>query len=217
MNFFPFFGDDDESLGNKVIDVFISTTAKQKIILDGSTADQYPESDKRRAKEIQRAKENREIPSWEDPASSLAKSFYDNVFSDPVCPRPGSLIHCALYGVEHTGIYVGRNRVVELLGTGRVEKSSPQQFIQGTNAVTVYVACADGVPILDRQAAARARLWVGRKKNYKLLDDNCHRFSAYCISGVDSTKLAYFYKLEKLLMEKYGLSPATFSWRRWSI
>jgi hypothetical protein len=69
------------------------------------------------------------------PIGSLKKSIIDNVIRDKVTPIEGSIVHCSLFGAEHTGVYVGNNQIVELLGTGEVRIASPEIFKSGTNAL----------------------------------------------------------------------------------
>ena len=62
----------------------------------------------------------------------FAQSFFDNVFRDLALPTRGSVVYCdlALSTVEHTGIYVGDNKIVHLDGSGLIEVVTPEKFLQ---------------------------------------------------------------------------------------
>lgn len=125
-----------------------------------------------------------------NPLLNLAESFIDNVIRDKVSsPVVGSVVYCDLgmgYA-EHTGIYVGRNRIVHLDGDGVIESVGPTKFMErlgGFNtAISIYVSCRDGEPVGSRAVAKRARSMVGSRRAYNLILDNCHQFTAGCLTG----------------------------------
>ncbi|WP_121021314.1 C40 family peptidase [Helicobacter vulpis] len=128
-------------------------------------------------------------------ALNLAESFVDNVFYDKVIPKLGSILYCRLYGpTTHTGIYVGENQIVELLGSGEVRLSTPKQFISGTLAVSIYVSCKGTQAVGFPEAAQRARAMVGETLHYSGIptesyERNCHAFVYECLTGThDSDK-----------------------------
>ena len=56
----------------------------------------------------------------------LAESFIDNVIRDKVAPVPASVVYCELdLAVEHSGIYIGDDQIVNLDGRGEIEVVSP--------------------------------------------------------------------------------------------
>lgn len=125
-----------------------------------------------------------------NPLYKFVESFVDNVVRDCIDePAPGSVVYCALAMgyVDHSGIYIGNNEIVHLDGSGAIEIVSPAQFLNrldGWNlAISITVSCANGNPVGSREVASRARQQVGRVIDYKLLTNNCHAFSAGCLSG----------------------------------
>ena len=55
----------------------------------------------------------------------------DALFVHNVQPAIGSIVYCnLLIAVEHTGIYVGNNKIVHLDGEGIVKLVSPKEFCQ---------------------------------------------------------------------------------------
>lgn len=150
------------------------------------------------------------------PVGSLANSFVDNVFKDKVTPEMGSIIHCSLYGAEHTGIYVGGGTIVELLGTGEIRETTPREFIGGTNAMSIYVACNGVEPLYSSATARRALMMVGRQRSYNVFMDNCHQFSSGCISGEFDNNNNFFWMLEEeISREMNDGNPIT--WRVWDL
>lgn len=121
----------------------------------------------------------------------LIHSFIDNVLATTVTPVPGSVVYCglALNTIEHSGIYVGNGKIVHLEGSGQVKIVTRKQFLDrldGYNvAITVYVSSRDGKAVGSRAVATRAKAMVGKTLDYRLISNNCHRFSASCL-GTDS-------------------------------
>lgn len=117
----------------------------------------------------------------------LAENFVKRVFWDTVdAPRPGSVVYCGiLFGqVEHSGIYVGKNRIVSLASTGEVVKQSPEEFLDGlTTGDTIYVSCQGKSPVGDADVAKRARRKVGHHRDYNVVLNNCHQFASGCLTG----------------------------------
>ena len=113
-------------------------------------------------------------------------------------PPPGTplLVSLAL-AFEHTGIYLGDNRVAELNGDGCVKAVSLTRFINGTsdgvwsirNGTRIFAACdartrrpLAAVRTLKtaRAAVEGAVSWNG----YDFIKVNCHLFTAACVRGV---------------------------------
>jgi hypothetical protein len=57
----------------------------------------------------------------ESSTSSFLGSFYDNSTFTYKSPAIGSLVFCQLGPVEHSGIYIGNNQIVQLNGKGQIE------------------------------------------------------------------------------------------------
>jgi hypothetical protein len=150
------------------------------------------------------------------PAGSLRKSFIDNVLKDKVEPTLGSVLHCSLFGVEHTGIYIGNNEIVELLGNGKICCSTPNEFIDNTNAISIYVACNENKPLGGNKIARRAKEMIGNTRDYNLLLDNCHQFTSGCIIDNFENSNNYFLFLEDIIRE-YLNNGDKIEWRVWDI
>jgi hypothetical protein len=125
-----------------------------------------------------------------NPALKIAESFIDNVVRDQIAePAVGSVVYCALAMgyLDHSGIYIGNNEIVHLDGSGEIEIVSPETFMNrlgGLNlAISITVSCSSGKPVGSEEVATRARRQVGRTIDYRLLTNNCHAFTAGCLSG----------------------------------
>lgn len=153
--------------------------------------------------------------------NGLLESFYKNVFLDPVLPEPGSIlkIDLALNPIPsacHTGIYVGRNRIVEMTnddGTGIIKMVSPHYFLNYSlwrTGCFIYVACGkkDGkhYPLASRRFAERALAAVGNRTQYNFLVDNCHQFVEYCITGRKQSLIGTLEGVEAALKRELHLS-----------
>ncbi|MCS6235212.1 hypothetical protein G3495_08720 [Shewanella baltica] len=59
-----------------------------------------------------------------------------------VAPIPGSIVSCYVFGViEHTGIWLGDDCLVELHGSGLVRAVSVKRFLAGRTGSQIYLAC----------------------------------------------------------------------------
>ena len=77
-------------------------------------------------------------------ACGAVKSAYKN-FDTKVIPKKGSVLYCDLTGsfLEHSGIYVGDNRIVHLNGKGEIEVVSPAAFLSPFALQDIYVSCME--------------------------------------------------------------------------
>ena len=124
-------------------------------------------------------------------------------------PAIGSLVYCNLGIVaEHSGIYVGRNKIVHLSGDGHIEKVSAKEFCErfsGLNpSFTVFCPTNwQGKSLGDKKVAEYALGRVGRIVNYNPAFNNCHCFTASCLER-QARFCPSFAALEILVAAKYG-------------
>lgn len=148
------------------------------------------------------------------PLGSLVESVVDNLGREGATPPPGAIVHCSLWGAEHSGVHVGGGHIVNLEGTGLVRRVDRAKFVRHTNALTVYVACAGGSPLGSEAIAARARAVLGQRRAYDILRENCHCFTAACITGQPTSDARFFHLLEAVIgAHMNGGAPIT--WRAW--
>ena len=149
------------------------------------------------------------------PIANLAESFVDDVIRDKVEPIPGSVVYCdlAMGFAEHSGIYIGYNKIVQLNKYGDIEIVSLKEFIDGTTAMNILVSCKDTEAVGSQEVARRAENMVGKSRDYNVILDNCHQFTAGCLTGdfEDANNFLTFLKMqtEKVL--------GTNTWRHWDI
>lgn len=133
-------------------------------------------------------------------------------------PVPGSVVFCNIFGgnAEHSGIYVGNNQIVQLSGNGNIEKVTPEQFVarKGNNLpyYDIYVSCRNRKAVGSNDAVQRAMELVGKRRNYNLILDNCHQFTAGCLTGYFENPINFFILLELEVRNIVNLD----NWRIWN-
>lgn len=103
-----------------------------------------------------------------------------------VLPVRGTVFYCEMAGgaADHSGVYVGGGHIVELKGTGDIQKVELEEFMDVPGfPVNVYMPCRDGKCVGLEDAAGRAENRVGRHIDYNLVLNNCHKFTCGCVTG----------------------------------
>ena len=128
-------------------------------------------------------------------SAELAPSLW-HTGDKKVALEPGAIICCFVFGViEHTGIWLGEDTLVELHGSGLVRAISIERFLAGRSGSRVYQACNHRhQPLVGINALERAKEAIFSFREYDLLDNNCHRFVCYCLTGEEKS-LSSFSKL----------------------
>ncbi len=123
-------------------------------------------------------------------AESSAEFFIDNIIRDKICsPAIGSIVYCELHfgAAEHSGVYIGNDSIIHLDGSGIIEVVSSEKFLNRlggfNNALSIYVSCRNGIAVGSPGVAQRAVWELGTSRNYNIILDNCHQFTAGCLSG----------------------------------
>ena len=122
----------------------------------------------------------------------LVESVVDKVFYDNVYPLRGSVLYCDFIVagalIQHSGIYVGKGKVVELSGKGIVEIVSIEEFNSGfLYASSIYVSCDRRSPVGCSRIADDAEMLVGAVYDYSVINFNCHKF----VSGLILSESLY--------------------------
>ncbi|UDQ97019.1 lecithin retinol acyltransferase family protein [Lentisphaerota bacterium WC36G] len=150
-----------------------------------------------------------------NPVGSTIEGVIDS-FRDAITePERGSVLYTdLLFGMmEHSGIYIGNNRIVELNSQGEVSIVTPSEFISGGTGINIYVSCIDENPIGCEVTAQRAERMVGTKKNYHLLNDNCHIFCSGCLTGDFNNNETFLWMLQQNAQELLNAN----TWRIWDV
>lgn len=155
---------------------------------------------------------------WMTLRLDMIESVIKNVFGSQIPPVRGAVLRIDLVGgvVKHSAIYVGDDRVVEVYeenGEATVRCIRPNDFLNAGQLRTgayIYVAAYHGMVLGSDDIADRAlhAAWdgVASRGEYTLLDNNCHRFTKYCILGRDDPTPSWSDSdLEDALKERFGV------------
>ncbi|SEL05529.1 hypothetical protein SAMN05216262_10570 [Colwellia chukchiensis] len=110
-----------------------------------------------------------------------------------VQPCVGAIVCCGIGGVlEHTGIWIGDNTIVEVDGNGLVKAVSAQRFTKHRSGEKIFIACDSlAQPLASEKAAELAIAQIYQVRDYHLFDNNCHQFVWQCFH-VDSQTITTF-------------------------
>ena len=96
---------------------------------------------------------------------------------------------------EHTGVFLGRSRVAELRGDGKILDVSLSDFVNGDEndslntrtGTRIFAACDEesGEPLASQKIVKAARHFIEnvKKVSYNVFCNNCHMFTASCVQG----------------------------------
>lgn len=136
-----------------------------------------------------------------------------------VKPKVGSIVYCGLVAnqFEHSGVYIGDNKIAHLDGSGKIEAVTPQVFLNRLNgfnsAKNIYISCKDDKSVGSRSVVTRARKKVGQKIRYGFATSNCHMFTSGCLTGEFYNNDAFFWLLNDTTQRVLG----TNQWIVWDI
>ncbi len=128
---------------------------------------------------------------------------------------PGSMVCCGLGGVlEHTGILIDDETIVELHGDGLIKAISPRRFLKERSGNEIFVACdSQGKAIGTELCAMRAVKQVMTYQDYHIINNNCHRFVWQCISGRNEP-VTTFHQLNTLFSKRFDRK---IYWDKWQV
>lgn len=100
-------------------------------------------------------------------------------------PSVGSIIYVDLIPgyLQHSGIYVGDDQVIELNRYGQVCLVDLDEFTIGGLGDKVHVSCKNGMAVGRQDFACCAWSRLGETSDYHLLLNNCHQFTTACMTG----------------------------------
>ena len=102
-----------------------------------------------------------------------------------VTPTIGAIVCCGIGGLlDHTGIWIGDNTIIEVDGNGLVKPVSPQRFTHTRSGKGIFIACDSlGTPLASEKAAQQAIAQMYQVRDYHLFDNNCHQFIWQCLQS----------------------------------
>ncbi|MCU5529332.1 hypothetical protein OCA90_00745 [Bacillus cereus] len=160
------------------------------------------------------------IKSFLDITSSGTDSELLNILEQKYdeTPSMGAVLYCKLgFGImEHSGIYVGHNNVMQLDGKGNINNVKFEEFTSNitTHVSTIWFPCdkETGQAISCIDAVDRAYEMFTKKRDYHLLLNNCHQFSSGCLTGDFENADNFLWMLKETLNKKHG---KRIEWREW--
>jgi len=121
---------------------------------------------------------------------------------------------------EHTGIYLGADRIVELNGDGTIKIVNSWNFLNSSAQRTgdrIYIATDQfGYPLKNKDIALRAIKQINNKWEYDLLMENCHEFTAGTITNIFENDYNFFFMINELIKEKLN-NNQDFKWQIFKI
>ena len=155
----------------------------------------------------QKVKTLAHLAKYDSPIAIYPSDFLMGIAKEDIVkvqPEFGAVVCCGLGGVlDHTGIYIGDDTIVELAGSGLVKAVSMKRFLAERSGENMFIACDSlGKPLINKGAAQKAIENIYRYYEYDVISNNCHRFIWQCFEqeGNDfstfktlSHKLANYY------------------------
>ena len=122
-----------------------------------------------------------------------------------VKPKVGAIVCCGIGGVlDHTGIWVDENTIVELDGEGLIKPVSVSRFTKERSGKHIFIACdSEATPLINEHAAQQALAKVFQLREYHVIDNNCHQFIWECF-GIGDEKVSTFKALNVCLAKSFN-------------
>ncbi len=126
------------------------------------------------------------------------------VSEQSVMPKIGAIVCCGIGGVlDHTGIWLGDDLIVELAGNGLIKAISSERFIKERSGKQIFIACdSQGAPLVNEAAAKLASEQIYQYRDYHMIDNNCHHFIWQCFKP-DDHSLTTFKSLNERLAKYF--------------
>lgn len=130
-----------------------------------------------------RAKSLDDLEPHESPVAIYPTDLFHTY--EVVEPEFGAIVCCGIGGVlDHTGIWVGDNTIIELDGRGLIKPISRERFIDNRSGKNIFVACDSKANCLTSEIAAhRAIKQIYQYQDYHVIDNNCHQFIWQCFNA----------------------------------
>ena len=122
-----------------------------------------------------------------------------------VKPKVGAIVCCGIGGVlDHTGIWVDDDTIIELDGEGLIKPISVKRFTKERSGKHIFMACdSNAQPLACSDAAKNAIAQIFQARKYHVLDNNCHQFVWQCFQ-LDHKKVTTFKDLNINLAKKFN-------------
>lgn len=138
---------------------------------------------------------------------SFVATYPSDVFTTQlrVAPVRGSVVCCGIGGLlDHSGLWLGDDTIVELDGKGLIKGLSSQRFIAERSGKQIFIACdSTGSPLANHKVARVAEQQIFQYRDYDLINNNCHQFIWQCFNQEGAT-ITSFKTLSQRLAQYYN-------------
>ncbi|MFT5635932.1 MAG: hypothetical protein ACI89T_001387 [Cognaticolwellia sp.] len=130
-----------------------------------------------------RTKTLTDLEQYESPIATYPTDMFFT--EQQIKPIVGAIVCCGIGGVlEHSGIWIGDNTIIEVDGNGLVKAVSAQRFTHTRSGKGIFIACDSlGTPLASELAAQKAIAQLYQVIDYHLFDNNCHQFISQCFKS----------------------------------
>jgi len=121
-----------------------------------------------------------------------------------VKPKVGAVVCCGVGGLlDHTGIWVDDNTIVELDGEGLIKPISVKRFTKERSGKQIFIACdSQAQPLASDLAAQKALSQLFQLRDYHMIENNCHQFIWQCFKN-DKDNISTFKELNLHLAQYF--------------
>lgn len=165
-------------------------------------------SDDRKNQQIKRSRYGKvqrliDLDRHESPIAIYPSDYFST--EQRVKPKVGAIVCCGIGGVlDHTGIWVDDDTIIELDGEGLIKPISVKRFTKERSGKHIFIACdSNAIPLACESAAEQAISQIFQARKYHVLDNNCHQFVWQCFEGKDK-KVVTFKDLNHCLAKKFN-------------
>jgi len=140
----------------------------------------------------------RESLTNESPVAIYPSDLFSS--EQKVKPTLGAVVCCGIGGVlEHTGIWIGDNTIIELDGKGLIKPLSSERFTAERSGKQIFIACdSTAKPLADEHIAKQAINQIYQYRDYHMISNNCHQFIWQCFQPNNDTTSTFKDLNEKL-------------------
>lgn len=160
----------------------------------------------RKRKQSRYAQKFSDLKEYESPIATYPTDLLTTETS--VKPVIGAIVCCGLAGVlDHTGIWLGDDTIVEVDGNGLVKPVSSQRFLTERSGKQIFIACdSTGIPLALPETADNAADQLFNCIDYHLFDNNCHQFVWQCIHANNTRRstVTTFRQLNEKMAQFYN-------------
>jgi len=164
--------------------LWIGAAAVSAIAAKGLADDR--KSQQKQRKSFHQVQKLTDLDRHESPVGIYPTDLFNT--EEVVKPKVGAIVCCGIGGVlEHTGIWVDDDTIVELDGKGLIKPLSVRRFTEERSGKQIFIACdSKAQPLVSQVAAKKAIEQIFQYRDYHLIENNCHEFIWQCFNAGDS-------------------------------